>query len=195
MAAASEQLDSPLIDDLEKKVNNFESQFKDKISQIEQKLSPVQKGDQQIAEIGEVDTSIGEVNTRLKKQDTDLVTKNQAVTYFNNSFVRKLFNVFTGEKTKLTQDVKTVTEDIKNTNNQLIKDINQKGNLEKMVTGNLDKNIAVCDQVKSEINVPKAKLSELSAEYDVVEDKTKGLRDVSKHRENNLKIKRHGAKG
>lgn len=66
MAAASEQLDSPLIDDLEKKVNNFESQFKDKISQIEQKLSPVQKGDQQIAEIGEVDTSIGEVNTRKK---------------------------------------------------------------------------------------------------------------------------------
>ena len=97
MAAASEQLDNPLIDDLEKKVNNFESQFKDKISQIEQKLSPVQNGDQQIAEIGEVDTSIGEVNTR-KKLDTDLVTKNQAVTDFNNSFVRKLFNVFTGEK-------------------------------------------------------------------------------------------------
>lgn len=45
MAAASEQLDNPLIDDLEKKVNKFESQFKDKISQIEQKLSPVQKDD------------------------------------------------------------------------------------------------------------------------------------------------------
>ncbi|EOF57041.1 hypothetical protein SE1_01957 [Enterococcus hirae EnGen0127] len=97
-----------------------------------------------------------------------------------------MFNIFTGEKTKLTQDVKIVTEDIKNTNNQLIEDINQKGNLEKMVTGNLDKNIAVCDQVKSEINVPKAKLSELSAEYDVVEDKTKGLRDVSKHRREQL---------
>lgn len=55
-----------------------------------------------------------------------------------------------------------------------------------MVTGNLDKNIAVCDQVKSEINVPKAKLSELSAEYDVVEVKTKGLRDVSKHRREQL---------
>ena len=97
-----------------------------------------------------------------------------------------MFNIFTGEKTKLTQDVKTVTEDIKNTNNQLIEDINQKGNLEKMVTGNLDKNIAVCDQVKSEINVPKAKLSELSADYDVVEVKTKGLRDVSKHRREQL---------
>lgn len=68
MAAASEQLDNPLIDDLEEKVNNFESQFKDKISQIEQKLSPVQNDDQQIAEIGEVDTSIGEVNTRLKNK-------------------------------------------------------------------------------------------------------------------------------
>ncbi|HFU6521952.1 TPA: hypothetical protein ACJI8N_001378 [Enterococcus hirae] len=45
MAAASEQLDNPLIDDLEKKVNKFESQFKDKISQIEQKLSLVQKDD------------------------------------------------------------------------------------------------------------------------------------------------------
>ncbi|MEQ7188001.1 hypothetical protein [Enterococcus hirae] len=45
MAAASEQLDNPLIDDLEKKVNKFESQVKDKISQIEQKLSPVQKDD------------------------------------------------------------------------------------------------------------------------------------------------------
>lgn len=45
MAAASEQLDNSLIDDLEKKVNKFESQFKDKISQIEQKLSPVQKDD------------------------------------------------------------------------------------------------------------------------------------------------------
>lgn len=96
---------------------------------------------------------MGKANTRLKKLDTDLVTKNQSITDFNNSFVRKLFNVFTGEKTKLTQDIKTVTEDIKNTNNQLIEDINQKGNLEKMVTSNLDKNIAVCDQVKSEINV------------------------------------------
>ncbi|ENZ5627255.1 hypothetical protein ACGWZA_002655 [Enterococcus hirae] len=67
MAAASEQLDSPLIDDLEKKVNNFESQFKDKISQIEQKLSPVQKGDQQIAEIGEVDTYIGKGKYEIKK--------------------------------------------------------------------------------------------------------------------------------